>query len=144
MQLVIDAVLHDHSSGAPTSLNEVLRKLDTSRADESVALTLAQYLSGNLLGLELGEDGYIAILNWMVGHETELTYKGSEDVLRAFKSLVSKIETKYPTHPQSEGEPRRLNITYVKGKHRLETDKLSQFNQLEPYFCLACEVLFSF
>jgi hypothetical protein len=141
MRLITDTVFRNTRTGVSTSLNEILEKLDTGKADVCDACTLGDYLSLDLLGLELDDDGNIAILNWLAGWETELTYEGSESVLRAFKRLVSKIETKYPTHPSDKGEPRRLNVTYVKGKHSLETDKLSQFDQLEPFFYLACEVL---
>lgn len=140
MNIENDFPLKNAKTGEPTSLKSILSNFDSNNADFTDAVTLCDHIASNLLGLELGDEDHVALLNWLMGHETELVYKGQESVFSKFQDLIRKVEIECPIHPIYTENFRQLNIIFQPGSHRLGIDQLDQFQWLEKYLCMSCKL----
>ncbi len=140
MNIENDFPLKNSRTGEPTSLKFILKKFDDNNADFTDAMTLCDHIASNLLGLELGDEEHVALLNWLMGHETELVYKGHENVFSNFQNLIRQVELEHPIHPIYRENFRRLNIIFQPDSHSLEIDKVNQFQWLKKYLCMSCKL----
>jgi len=136
MKVEPDFPLRDAKTGAAVSLNSLLNKFDDRQADFSDAATLWCHVAYNLLGMDFDKDSdqIAELLNWLIGHQTTITYTGSLRIYTAFERIVKEIESAFPQHD------RRLRISHESGAHDLDEKTFRHFELLRNYLKIACEV----